>query len=156
MVGAVMSGAPDLRAPGRWVQRRRVLFPAIEMVRELKDPLRSRTRLVRRSLELGPLKPAGRATAQAHPIAMLAKLFGAGNRRGPVWAVSVVRNEELRIGGSIQTLLDGGVDAVVVADNLSTDRTRDFLDHLASSLPIVVLRDLEHGHYQSQKVSRLA
>ncbi len=49
------------------------------------------------------------------------------------------------------------VDEVIVADNLSTDGTRDILDQLASEgLPLLVQDDSERAYYQSEKTSRLA
>lgn len=46
----------------------------------------------------------------------------------------------------------GQVDVVIVADNLSTDGTRDLLD----GLPVIVVDDDEVGYHQSQKMTALA
>jgi hypothetical protein len=70
--------------------------------------------------------------------------------------VSVVRDEEVRIEGAVRRLITGGVDAIVIADNLSTDKTRDVLTELARDLPLAILSDHEEGHYQGQKISLLA
>lgn len=48
------------------------------------------------------------------------------------------------------------VDFMVVADNLSTDGTREILDGLAGELPLTVVDDREPGYRQSEKVSALA
>lgn len=50
-------------------------------------------------------------------------------------------------------LLAEGVDRLIVADNLSTDRTRQILDGIDS---VTVVDDPEPGYYQSRKVSALA
>jgi len=42
---------------------------------------------------------------------------------GPVWAISMVKNEEDIIGESVTNLLAQGVDYVLIADNQSTDAT---------------------------------
>jgi len=83
-------------------------------------------------------------------------LFGTPEVRGPVWAVTMVKNEERRIEGSIRRLVAGGVDVVVVADNLSTDHTADMLRDLARELPVLVVTDREPAYYQGQKMSLLA
>jgi len=48
------------------------------------------------------------------------------------------------------------VDFMVVADNLSTDGTREILDGLAGELPLTVVDDPDPAYRQSEKVSRLA
>ena len=48
------------------------------------------------------------------------------------------------------------VDALIIADNGSTDGTRDLLDDLARELPLTVLDDPEVGYYQSRKMTALA
>jgi glycosyltransferase involved in cell wall biosynthesis len=87
---------------------------------------------------------------------VLPLLLGAPDPSGPVWGVTMARNEEHRIAGSVRQLLDGGVDAVVVADNLSTDGTRDVLDELARDVPLIVVDDREEAYYQGPKMSLLA
>jgi glycosyltransferase involved in cell wall biosynthesis len=48
------------------------------------------------------------------------------------------------------------VDWMIVADNGSTDETREILDELARTLPLTVLDDPDPAHYQSRKVTALA
>ena len=47
-------------------------------------------------------------------------------------------------------------DHVIVADNMSTDGTRDVLNDLARDLPLTVVDDLEVGYHQSAKMTELA
>jgi Glycosyl transferase family 2 len=68
----------------------------------------------------------------------------------------MVRNEEDVIEHVIRHLLAEGVDQVLVADNLSTDRTRTILDRLAGSLPVTVLDDPDPAYRQSEKMTALA
>lgn len=48
------------------------------------------------------------------------------------------------------------VDEILVADNLSSDGTRDILDDLARELPMVVVDDPDPAYYQSAKMTALA
>ena len=77
--------------------------------------------------------------------------------RDEVWGVSVVRDEADIIELSVAHLLDQGVDHVLVADHLSRDGTTEKLRDLAQHDPRVhVVADHEPGHFQKEKVSRLA
>lgn len=67
------------------------------------------------------------------------------------FAVSMVRNEADIIGPVIRHMLTQ-VDHVIVADNGSTDGTRDILD----ALPITVVDDPEPAYYQADKMTALA
>lgn len=73
-----------------------------------------------------------------------------------VAAVAMVKDEADVIAGTISHLAHEGVDRFVIADNGSTDGTRDILDWLAETLPISITDDPEVGYYQSAKVTRLA
>ena len=48
------------------------------------------------------------------------------------------------------------VDFLIVADNGSTDGTRELLEELSQGYPITLLDDPERGYYQSAKMSALA
>lgn len=48
------------------------------------------------------------------------------------------------------------VDHLLVADNASTDGTRDILQDLAGDLPLTVVDDPEVGYFQSRQMSTLA
>jgi hypothetical protein len=67
----------------------------------------------------------------------------------------MVRDEADCIAGTLRHMADE-VDHLIVADNKSTDGTRDILADLAKSLPLTVLDDPELAYYQSPKMSRLA
>ena len=75
-----------------------------------------------------------------------------------VWAVTMVRNEEDIIGFTLRHMISEGMDGIVVADNLSTDRTRDVLEAVKREAPIpfLLLEDREPGYYQSRKMTALA
>lgn len=76
---------------------------------------------------------------------------------GAVWAVATVRDEVDIVEASIRHLLDQGVDGVLVSDHLSTDGTRELLTDIARSDPrIRVAIDDEPGHFQKEKITRLA
>lgn len=68
--------------------------------------------------------------------------------------VCMVRDEADVIGTVLGHLLAEGVDRLIVADNLSSDGTRDILESFGD--PVTVVDDTEPGYYQSLKMSRLA
>ena len=77
--------------------------------------------------------------------------------RDEVWGVSVVRDEADIIELSVAHLLDQGVHHVLVADHLSHDGTTEKLRDLAQhDRRVHVVADHEPGHFQKEKVSRLA
>jgi glycosyltransferase involved in cell wall biosynthesis len=71
------------------------------------------------------------------------------------FAISMVRDELDIIEHTVRRLA-GQVDHILIADNGSTDGTRDVLADLARELPLTVDDDPEPGYYQSFKMSRLA
>lgn len=68
-------------------------------------------------------------------------------------AVSMVRDEADVIGHTIRHLLDQGVGAIVVADNLSTDTTRSQLELFPQ---VTVIDDPDPAYEQATKMTRLA
>lgn len=72
-----------------------------------------------------------------------------------VAAVSMVKDEADVIEGTLRHMA-GEVDVIVVADNGSTDGTRQILADLANDLPLHVLDDPDVAYYQSTKMTRLA
>lgn len=73
-----------------------------------------------------------------------------------VWAVTMVKDEADIIAYTLKHLAAEGVDGIIVADNLSTDGTRDILDSLQLRCELVVLDDPEVAYYQSEKMTNLA
>lgn len=71
------------------------------------------------------------------------------------FGVSMVRDEADVVEGTLRHMADE-VDHLIVADNGSTDGTRDILNDLAGELPLTVLDDPCPAYYQSVKMSALA
>ncbi len=71
------------------------------------------------------------------------------------FGVSMVKDEADVIAGTLTHLADE-VDHLIVADNGSTDGTREILAELADMLPLTVLDDPEVAYHQSPKMSALA
>lgn len=70
-------------------------------------------------------------------------------------AIAMVRDEADIISATV-TNLACQVDEVIVADNGSTDGTRDILSNLARDLPVTVIDDPDPAYMQSEKMTRLA
>jgi glycosyltransferase involved in cell wall biosynthesis len=66
----------------------------------------------------------------------------------------MVRDELDVLPYTLVHLLNEGVDHLIVADNLSTDGTWEWLNEFAAGKPITLLRDEEVGYYQSRKMTR--
>lgn len=73
-----------------------------------------------------------------------------------VIAVTMVRDEEDIIGYTLLHLYAEGVDHIIVADNLSTDRTRTILENIRETHPLTIVNDDEVGYYQARKMTNLA
>lgn len=72
-----------------------------------------------------------------------------------VVGVTMVRDEADIIASTIRVMLTH-VDQVLIADNGSTDGTREILDDLSVRYPVVVTDDPEVGYWQAEKITRLA
>jgi hypothetical protein len=83
-------------------------------------------------------------------------VIGTTRADGPIWAISMVRDEADIIEETILNLFDEGVDHVLVADNLSTDATRRVLDSLAPRVPLHVVADPVGPYWQAEKMTLLA
>jgi len=68
----------------------------------------------------------------------------------------MVRDEEDVIVPVVCHLIAEGVDHVLIADNLSKDRTRARLDELARELPVTVVDDPDPAFQQGKKMTSLA
>ncbi len=71
------------------------------------------------------------------------------------WGIGMVKNEADVIEGTLRHMADE-VDCLLVADNGSTDGTREILDQLELELRLTVVDDLDPAYYQSAKMTRLA
>lgn len=74
-----------------------------------------------------------------------------------IFGITTIRDEEDVIGPVLRHHLAEGLDRVVVADNLSTDGTRDIIAALAAEDDrVVVVDDTDPGHSHDRKMSALA
>jgi glycosyltransferase involved in cell wall biosynthesis len=73
-----------------------------------------------------------------------------------IWAVATVKNEQDVIGSVVHHLFAEGVDRMIVADNMSTDRTREILESLATRFPLQIIDDTEPAYWQAEKMTQLA
>ena len=74
----------------------------------------------------------------------------------PVWGVCMVRDAEDIIGPIVEHMLEQ-VDAVLVADNLSTDNTRRILENLKLKYStLAIIDDNNPAYLQSKKMTHLA
>jgi glycosyltransferase involved in cell wall biosynthesis len=72
-------------------------------------------------------------------------------------AVTMVKDEADVIGYTLK-MMERQVDGIIVADNMSTDRTREILNEFGehADVPYLVVEDTEPGYYQSAKMTALA
>jgi len=75
---------------------------------------------------------------------------------GDIWAITMVKNEADIIELSIRHCLNQGVDAILIADNGSTDGTKELLHKLGRELPLVVVDDPIVAYEQDAKMTALA
>ena len=78
--------------------------------------------------------------------------------REQVWAITMVKNEADIIGFTLRHLLAQNIDGIIVADNLSTDQTRNVLLNVrrGARIPVLIVDDREVAYYQSAKMTALA
>lgn len=75
---------------------------------------------------------------------------------GSVWGVTMMRNEVDVAEGVVRHMLDQGCEQLLVADNGSTDGTRDLLMELSSRVPLHVADDTTEAHLQGLKMTYLS
>ena len=78
------------------------------------------------------------------------------HRRGALWGVALVKDEEDVIEAVIRHHFAQGLDAIVVADNGSTDSTPAILRRLRHEFPLYIARDRLFAYEQAAKLSCLA
>ena len=133
----------------------RYIFLAKQVSRDQRPVTRRRRKLVRKAVSMRELlEPPTPPRAGWHH--RFAALIGEPDPGGPIWAVMMAQNEEVRVAGPVHHLAEQGVDVIVVVNNLSTDRTSEVLTDLARELPLVVVDDQVSGFYQGTTVSQLA
>jgi len=71
------------------------------------------------------------------------------------FGICMAKDELDVIEGTVRHMADE-VDHLIVADNGSTDGTREVLEELAAFMPLTVLDDPEPAYYQSDKMTALA
>ena len=77
--------------------------------------------------------------------------------RQQVWGISMVRNELDILPQVIEHMFAQGIDYLLIADNLSTDGTREYLRDLAKKNPRVIFAEDNYDVYiQSEKMTYLA
>lgn len=82
--------------------------------------------------------------------------WGQKVHRGKIWAISCVRDEEDVIEYVILHLISQGVSHILIADNLSKDKTPVILRNLSKELPLTVVQDRLDAHYHGSKMTILA
>ena len=77
-------------------------------------------------------------------------------KRHEIWAVSVVKNELDILPHTISHFFRQGIDRILIADNLSTDGTREYVTDLAArDSRIIFAWDNYDVHLQSEKMTYL-
>lgn len=72
-----------------------------------------------------------------------------------LWAVTMVRDELDILPYTLRHLVGEGVDGFVIADNLSSDGTWEWLSSASLGVQVLLVRDEEPGYYQSRKMTGL-
>ena len=122
----------------------------------VRQPWRGREAEIRAGQDATPVLDGLGATTRLRAALHSLRPGRDRNHHGEIWAVTMVRNEEDIIVHAVENLLAQGVDRVLVADNLSTDATRDVLLPLVHSGRVILISDMLNAYWQSEKMTRLA
>jgi hypothetical protein len=76
-------------------------------------------------------------------------------KREQIWGIAMVRNEEDVIRYTALHMFNQGVDRLLIADNMSSDGTRDLLADLRRDFPVVVADDTLPAYVQNDKMTVL-
>jgi|WetSurMetagenome_2_1015567.scaffolds.fasta_scaffold19367_7 glycosyltransferase involved in cell wall biosynthesis len=76
----------------------------------------------------------------------------------PAWAVTMVKDEEDVVGYTLRHLIEQEIDGIIIADNMSSDKTREIIEEVKTSSPITIIikDDHEPAYFQSAKMASLA
>lgn len=110
--------------------------------------------LVRRNME--PLRMQPPTSRLRRMLNSSATVLPGQRRSGPIWAVSMFKNETEMLPFVLDHLLDQGIDMILIADNLSDDGTSELLVELARDRPLHVVNDSLVAYYQAEKMTLLS
>lgn len=109
---------------------------------------------VQRSIRTGEIAVEPRRRDRARNA--VRSLSRSPDANAPIWAVAMVCDEADIVAESVTHLFDEGVDHVLIANNGSTDGTRDILSDLARSGPVHLVDDPSVQFWQAEKVTLLS
>jgi len=133
---------------------RRAIWTLRRSVNTFRREHRHRASQINRSVNIKHVQ--SRSSLARRSARAMSSILRNPDPSGPIWAVTMVKNEADIIEETIQTLVAQGIDQILVADNNSTDATREILERLARDLPIIIVDDPLVAYWQAEKMTRLA